>query len=267
MDAYYALLSAPGAFWTPTLVLAGLFAVRYLAFAGIAWGVGYRRGVAERARKLQPAMPAAAQIGREIGYAAFAVAVFGAINGILAFAGVVPHTLLYRAIGQYGFPWFVVSIAVALVVHDTYFYWTHRLLHLRAIFPRVHRVHHLSTNPTPWTAYAFHPLESVVQAGAVVVILFVVPMHPLALILFQVISTAVNVYGHSGYELYPAGWSRHWLGRWINTSVAHNTHHATARNNYGLYFLFWDRWMGTLDPDYDRRYDEGRPHAAARATA
>ena len=78
-------------------------------------------------------------------------------------------------------------------------------------------------------------------------------------IAFQVTSTAVNVYGHSGYELYPPAWPHHWLGRWINTSIAHNTHHAIARYNYGLYFLFWDRWLGTLDPAYERRYQIGRP--------
>jgi sterol desaturase/sphingolipid hydroxylase (fatty acid hydroxylase superfamily) len=99
------------------------------------------------------------------------------------------------------------------------------------------------------------------------VILFVVPIHPGALVIFQQISTAVNVYGHSGYELYPPGWSRHWLGRWINTSVAHNTHHATARHNYGLYFLVWDRLMGTLDPEYDRRYDDARPARTVHSIA
>jgi sterol desaturase/sphingolipid hydroxylase (fatty acid hydroxylase superfamily) len=88
------------------------------------------------------------------------------------------------------------------------------------VFGIVHRVDHLSTNPTPWTAYSFHPIESMVQAGAVVLIIFVLPMHPLALIIFQTVSTAVNVYGHCGYELYPPHWSRHWLGRRINTSVA-----------------------------------------------
>jgi sterol desaturase/sphingolipid hydroxylase (fatty acid hydroxylase superfamily) len=139
---------------------------------------------------------------------------------------------------------------------------------VRRVFPLVHRIHHLSTNPTPWTSYAFHPAESVVQALGVVLIVFVVPMHPLALVAFQTISIAVNVYGHSGYELYPRGWSRHPLGRWINTSVAHNAHHATARHNYGLYFLWWDRWMGTLDPGYDRGYDEARAgRDAARQVA
>jgi lathosterol oxidase len=78
----------------------------------------------------------------------------------------------------------------------------------------------------------------------------------------ETISTAINVYGHLGYELYPRGWPSHWCGRWINTSVAHNTHHATAQHNYGLYFLFWDRWCGTLDPKYEQRYAQARPAAA-----
>ena len=49
-----------------------------------------------------------------------------------------------------------------------------------------------------------------------------------------------------GFEIYPKGFQRHWLGRWINTSVAHNLHHKKFDGNYGLYLLFWDRLMGTL---------------------
>lgn len=259
--ALHALLHAPGAFWIPTLVLAGLYGVRYVVLAGFAYAIGYRSG-GVRQGKLQPASPSAAQIGREIGFSAITVAIFGAINGLLAWLGAFPHTLIYLDVGRYGAGWFAASIVLALVLHDAWFYWTHRLLHLRRIFPIVHRIHHRSTNPTPWTAYAFHPLESVVQALGVICIIFVLPMHPLAIIIFQTLSTAINVYGHAGYELYPPGWPHHPVGRWINTSVAHNTHHLTARHNYGLYFLWWDRWMGTLDPDYDRRYDAARPRDA-----
>ncbi|NBW42885.1 MAG: hypothetical protein EBR29_03555, partial [Sphingobacteriia bacterium] len=35
-------------------------------------------------------------------------------------------------------------------------------------------------------------------------------------------------------------------GSWVNTSRHHNLHHARFQGNYGLYFLIWDRWMGTL---------------------
>ena len=48
MEGYYPLLSEPGAFWTPTLVLAAMFGVRYVVFAGIAWMLGYGNGAAAR---------------------------------------------------------------------------------------------------------------------------------------------------------------------------------------------------------------------------
>jgi sterol desaturase/sphingolipid hydroxylase (fatty acid hydroxylase superfamily) len=35
---------------------------------------------------------------------------------------------------------------------------------------------------------------------------------------------------------------------------AHNIHHAKARYNFSWYFLFWDRMMGTLSPDYEGQY-------------
>jgi sterol desaturase/sphingolipid hydroxylase (fatty acid hydroxylase superfamily) len=33
---------------------------------------------------------------------------------------------------------------------------------------------------------------------------------------------------------------------WLNRSTFHNDHHRLFRGNYGLYFTFWDRVMGTL---------------------
>jgi sterol desaturase/sphingolipid hydroxylase (fatty acid hydroxylase superfamily) len=65
-----------------------------------------------------------------------------------------------------------------------------------------------------------------------------------------------NVYGHLGYELYPKGFHKTRIGRWINTSVNHNQHHQYFTGNYGLYFLFWDRILGTIRSDYDGRFEE-----------
>ncbi len=117
-------------------------------------------------------------------------------------------------------------------------------------------VHHQSTNPSPWAAYAFHPLEALVEAGIFIVFLFSIPIHPLHLLIFFFMMIVYNVYGHLGYELYPKGFSRHWLGKWINTSISHNLHHQYFKGNYGLYFTFWDRIMGTIRNDYDRKFEE-----------
>ena len=46
------------------------------------------------------------------------------------------------------------------------------------------------------------------------------------------------------------------VGKWINTSVNHNLHHQYFKGNYGLYFTFWDRMMGTIRNDYDQKFDE-----------
>jgi sterol desaturase/sphingolipid hydroxylase (fatty acid hydroxylase superfamily) len=95
-----------------------------------------------------------------------------------------------------------------------------------------------------------------VEAGIVVVLAFIIPVHPLSISLFLLIMMIYNVYGHLGYELYPKRFSRSRVGRWINTSVNHNQHHQFFAGNYGLYFLWWDRWMGTVREDYDKQFEE-----------
>jgi len=69
------------------------------------------------------------------------------------------------------------AVGAALVVaHDTWFYWTHRALHDRRWFRAVHGRHHASLHPTPWAAYAFHPVEALVQAIFLPLFLLLVPM-------------------------------------------------------------------------------------------
>lgn len=123
-------------------------------------------------------------------------------------------------------------------------------MHSPKLFRTMHQLHHRSVYPTAFAAYSFHPTEALVEALIVSVIIFMIPVHPLAFFIFQSFSTAYNVYGHSGREFFPRGMNAHWLGRWVNTSTAHSMHHARGRHNYGLYFTFWDRAMNTLDPKY-----------------
>ena len=86
-------------------------------------------------------------------------------------------------------------------------------------------------------------------------IAFTLPVHKSALILFLLLQFIYNVYGHLGFELYPKNFHKTFIGKWINTSVAHNMHHKYFTGNYGLYFLFWDRLMGTLNPSYDVTFE------------
>jgi len=167
-----------------------------------------------------------------------------------------PHTTYYSDISTYGWIYFFAAFPIMLFVHDTYFYWLHRLIHHKSLFRFIHLVHHKSTNPSPWAAYAFHPLEAILEAGVFVVFLFIMPINDLHLLVFFIFSLTYNVYGHLGYELYPKGFNKTWIGRWINTSVNHNMHHQYFTGNYGLYFTFWDRVIHTIRPEYDEKFEE-----------
>ena len=206
-------------------------------------------------RKIQPRLPATNDYWREIGYSSLTAVIFACIGYLVFATRFSTYTQAYWNIQEHGLAYFIFSIILMIVVHDTYFYWTHRWMHGKAIFRIVHRVHHLSTNPSPWAAMAFHPLESVVEGSVIALIAFLFPVHPLAIGIFLLFMMIYNVYGHLGYELYPAGFSRSRIGRWINTAVNHNMHHQHVNGNYGLYFLWWDRWMGTLQIDYDKNFD------------
>lgn len=206
-------------------------------------------------RKIQKKLPTLKDYGRDVFFSMLSIAIFATIS-LLTFFALDDYTNTYDHISQYGWVYYFFTWAWMFVVHDTYFYWMHRLMHHPKLFKKVHLVHHKSTNPTPWTAYAFHPLEATLEALIVPLLAFTLPVHGAAIGSFFLFQIMYNVYGHLGFELYPKNFHKTWIGRWINTSVAHNQHHKKFRGNYGLYFLFWDRMMGTMCTDYDEVYEE-----------
>jgi sterol desaturase/sphingolipid hydroxylase (fatty acid hydroxylase superfamily) len=157
-------------------------------------------------------------------------------------------------VAERGWVYLALSVVLMTLVHDAYFYWTHRLLHWKPLYRRVHHVHHRSTSPTPWAAYAFHPVEALVQAGVYVVIVFLVPAHPLALGLFLLYMIVRNVVGHLGFEVFGRGFARNPLTRWHTTPTHHDLHHRRGQGNYGLYFSLWDELCGTTRADYQEAY-------------
>jgi sterol desaturase/sphingolipid hydroxylase (fatty acid hydroxylase superfamily) len=208
-------------------------------------------------KKIQSLFPKNTDYLREIFYSTITILIFGFIPlFFIANPAMKSHTTLYDNISDYGWFYYFLAYPIMFIMHDTYFYWTHRIMHHKTLFNTMHLVHHKSTNPSPWAAYAFHPLESIVEVGIFVVFLFTLPVHTTHVIIFFLLSIMYNIYGHLGWELYPKGFSKSLIGKWINTSVNHNQHHKYFKGNYGLYFLFWDRIMGTIRADYDEAFEE-----------
>ncbi len=214
--------------------------------------VFWRAGLAER--KLQARRATAGDIGREVVLSLRTTLVFALVTVAVLIAARHGWVMIYWNFDKAGPLYLVLSLAVMLVAHDTWFYWTHRAMHHRRLFRLFHRTHHLSRTPTPWTAYSFSVPEAIVQAAFVPLFLACVPMHQIGVALFLAIQIGRNVMGHAGVEIHPPAFAPgRWLG-WNNTTTHHDLHHETGRYNYGLYFGWWDRLMGTEHPDYRRKF-------------
>lgn len=229
--------------------------LRYLVMAGVAFVIFYVVFKKQFSfSKIQQKFPKNKDYFREIGYSFLTFIIFTMVGIGLYNPVVRPYTHTYYDISVFGYFYLFFSFFLLIIMHDTYFYWAHRFMHHPRVFKFFHHVHHQSTNPSPWASFAFQPTEAIVEAGIFVIFAFTIPVHIYVLVAFLFFMTAYNVYGHLGWELYPKGFEKNILGRWINTSISHNLHHQYFKGNYGLYFMFWDKWMGTVSANYDTKF-------------
>ncbi|MDH4092598.1 MAG: sterol desaturase family protein [Cyclobacteriaceae bacterium] len=220
--------------------------LRYFILAGIGYFVFYVwRHKTFAFMKIQKDSPSAKIVRKEIGYSSLTLITFCATSWMIFQWEKSGITKIYRDIHQHSYAYFAVSIIIMIMLHDAYFYWTHRLLHLPKLFNWIHKTHHLSSNPTPWASFSFHPVEAIISAGIIPLIVLSIPCHPYALFCFLTFMTFINVMGHLGYEAIPKWVTKGKIGKWQNTSTNHNIHHQHSKCNFGLYFTFWDKLMGT----------------------
>lgn len=208
--------------------------------------------------KIQRKFPQRKQVITEVTYSLLTFLVFACVVVFIKFLSNndIVNTRVYRDFSEHSWAYYIATTVFVILFHDTYFYWVHRLMHHPLLYERVHKVHHLSKDPTPWASFAFHPLEAFLEIGFVPILVFTLPLHYTSLIILSLWQIVFNVMGHLGYELFPAGALQHPLLKWLNTSTNHNMHHKYVRCNYGLYFNVWDRLMGTNHPKYEETFEE-----------
>ena len=234
-----------GPFFNYMMAASIFFVIYYLIFRK-AWG--YKR--------IQLKWPKREDYVREVSYSLLTLVIFAFVGMAIFSPTISKYHYLYFEFSEMPVWYYVLSFPLMFFIHDTYFYWMHRTMHHPKIFSVAHLVHHKSTNPSPWAAYAFHPIEAFFEALAFPIIVFLIPVHISAIGWFFLFQIFYNVYGHLGFEVYPKGFNKHWIGKWINTSTHHNLHHKHFDNSYGLYFTFWDRLMGTMAKQYDESFEE-----------
>lgn len=186
------------------------------------------------------------QIGREIYWSTLSAMIYGIPAGAMLWLWAAHGgTAIYNAPADYPLWWLPLSVVVYLALHDTWFYWTHRLMHVPRVYRACHYVHHQSHPPTAWAAMSFHPTEALSGAILIPALALFIPIHIGALAVVMLVMTIFGVTNHLGWEIWPEKLVHGPLGKVIITATHHDQHHRRNRGNYGLYFRFWDRLCGT----------------------
>ena len=207
-------------------------------------------------RKISRQLRPQGQHWQEIKWSAFTSAIFALSGVLLIWLWQKDYTAIYIELPLSGIGYAIISLFLALLIHETYYYWLHRWMHRPKIYRWIHKTHHDSIVTSPWTSFSFHPMESLLQAIVVPLIVLFLPIHYAMVIILLVIMTISATINHLDIELYPAHFEKHWLGKWIIGATHHSLHHAKFRVNYGLYFTFWDKWMETESPEFEKLFQE-----------
>lgn len=142
---------------------------------------------------------------------------------------------------------------LSLFLHDTWFYWGHRILHTKAFY-RFHKPHHMTITPTVWSNDAGSSVDTLFAHSYYALVLFIVPMPAAVFLAHRVFDQVSAAIGHCGYEHFASPTARRpWP---LLCTLYHDQHHQYFVYNYANYFSFWDRLCGTVHPTYDQRVAE-----------
>ena len=240
------LFSPVGNFIGYIIIFFAIMLIRYFATAGLFYMYYLKIKINPTNTKILSRRPADKKhLKKEIYWSMVSSAIFAFFGAVTYWLWLNDLTAIYLNPSEFGYWYLPLSLLIILLVHETYYYWLHRAMHHPKIFKFVHRVHHQSISTTPWTAFSFHPWESVLEALIVPIILVILPVNIFVLLFYLIFMTFSSVINHLDIEVYPASFRKKWFGKlWID-ATHHHFHHKEFHTNYGLYFTFWDRFMGT----------------------
>lgn len=230
------------------IALVIIIMARYVVIAGaFHYAIWMRDEAKIKARRLTNFTPSRKVIRHEIKLSLISSFIYAAPGALLIELWERGGTAIYQGAVTDASEWAyaLFSGALYLFLHDTYFYWTHRAMHLPRFYKATHAGHHKSKQPTPWASFSFDPLEALISAWFLPALALFIPIHVGVVLTLLSIMTLNAVLNHAGKEVYPQGWIDGLFGKIFITATHHNKHHTRFTGNYGLYFRFWDYAMGT----------------------
>jgi lathosterol oxidase len=234
-------------FLITTAALTVIIAARYLVLSGLAYWLLWQKGGEKlRAKRLNRDRPMRAVVVQEMRLSLLSSAVYAIPAAVVTVALVHGGTLLYTDWSSHGgLPYVLFSVFVYLAVQDTYYYWAHRLMHHPRLFGWMHAGHHRSRQPSPFASFAFDPAEAALTGWVLPAMTFIVPIHIAVAMALLFLMSVVAVLNHSGWEVLPRWLVGGPVGSQLISATHHSHHHIRFNRNYGLYFRFWDKLLGT----------------------
>ncbi|RAK89300.1 hypothetical protein BO79DRAFT_217370 [Aspergillus costaricaensis CBS 115574] len=133
------------------------------------------------------------------------------------------------------------QIPLFFFFNDTCMYWLHRAFHQPFLFNAMHKKHHLFIIPTPFSAYAFDPLEAWIISLLTYAYSFLWPMSRHVQLFIFVCANVWSFLYHDSREQF------------------HTVHHRNTQRNFGQYLSTWDQIAGTYGDH--KRYRRGGANA------
>jgi sterol desaturase/sphingolipid hydroxylase (fatty acid hydroxylase superfamily) len=139
------------------------------------------------------------------------------------------------------------EVLVYLVAFEVYFYALHRLLHVPAVYRRIHIVHHRARSPSALGGLAFHPVEALLIIGFLPLAMWLLPIHLAALAAVSAFLSGSILLAHSDVAWFPGWWAQVPVLNWYVTPSVHARHHARGDCNFSATLSICDRVCGTLE--------------------
>ena len=137
-------------------------------------------------------------------------------------------------------------LPVYFLMYDMVYHPWHRLMHVKRLYPFIHKHHHQQMVPTRGyeDAINVHPVEflSGEYLHLVVVKLYTVyfsPIHIVSIVLFILFGGTMASLYHTRFDVL--------FGEWAGVRY-HDIHHSLLpfTKNYSQYTMFWDMIYGTF---------------------
>jgi sterol desaturase/sphingolipid hydroxylase (fatty acid hydroxylase superfamily) len=133
------------------------------------------------------------------------------------------------------------SLLCMFLLYDAIYVPFHWALHLRALYPWIHKHHHAQCAPARGNLDASntHPVEFILGEFIHVLVVALVPAHVYAVGVFIIGGGVLASLNHTRFDISIPGF--------FNVR-AHDKHHHAITVNYGQYAMFVDSLFGTYAP-------------------